>query len=95
MFEGRQGLKAASFHDGASKTIMVVEANDDRAVVWTKPVDWQVDPEEPLAGLGSAHPGGFLALFAESSVKFISADIAPATFRALLTYNGGETVDNF
>ncbi len=95
VFEGDKGLKVADLRDGLSKTILVVEANDDRAVVWTKPDDWQHDPEKPLAGLGNAHPRGFGALFADGNVKFISADIDPATFRALLTYMGGEQVGEF
>jgi len=35
---------------------MVVEADDERAVEWTKPQDWQFDAKQPLAGLGRAHP---------------------------------------
>ncbi|NQU20389.1 MAG: DUF1559 domain-containing protein [Candidatus Nealsonbacteria bacterium] len=97
VFESDKGLTLdlLSARDGTSNTIMVVEANDDQAVVWTKPDDWQYDAEKPLAGLGNAHPGGFGALFADGSVHFISADVDPTVFRALLTYMGGERVGNF
>jgi hypothetical protein len=93
MFDGAEGRKLAEITDGMANTIMVVEANDDRAVTWTKPEDWQCDPQRPLAGLGSAHPGGFGAAFADGSVHFIAKSIDPKTFYALLTIAGGEAVN--
>ncbi|MGD0896729.1 MAG: DUF1559 domain-containing protein [Thermoguttaceae bacterium] len=79
--------------DGASHTIAVVEANDDRAVPWTKPEDWNYDPDDPLAGLGNAHPGGFCVAFADGSVRFLSKSIDPEAFHAMLTIAGGEKID--
>ena len=60
-----------------SNTIMLVEADPDRAVIWTKPDDWEYDAKQPLAGLGSAHPSGFNAGFADGSVRFLSNDHQP------------------
>ena len=31
--------------DGTSNTIMAIDAGDEHAVVWTKPADWEFDPE--------------------------------------------------
>jgi prepilin-type processing-associated H-X9-DG protein len=90
MFEGGKGRRLADIKDGLSHTIMLVEANDERAVPWTKPEDWECDPEHPLAGLGDAHPGGFNVAFADGSGSFIRKDIDPKTFYALLTIAGGE-----
>ena len=75
MFEGTKGRSLADIKRGTSETIIVVEVNPDRAVTWTKPDDWEFNPKEPLAGLGSAHTGGFLALFADGSVRLISKSI--------------------
>lgn len=92
MFEGDKGRRMADIRDGTSNTLMFVEADDARAVVWTKPDDWEPDPQQPLAGLGSAHPGGFNAAFADGSVRFLSKGIDAQTFRAMLTVAGGEQV---
>ena len=93
MFDGSEGRKPEDIRDGMSNTIMVVEANDDRAVPWTKPDDWECDPQRPLAGLGSAHGGGFCAACADGSVHFFSKSIDPKLFYALLTIAGGEAVN--
>ena len=93
MFDGTKGRKAADVRDGLVHTIAVVEADDDRAIEWTKPQDWDFNATKPLAGLGHAHPGGFGAAFGDGSVHFISATIDPTLFHALLTINGNEPVE--
>jgi len=78
--------------DGTSNTIMLVEADDQHAVVWTKPDDLDVDLAKPLTGLAIRPPGGFLVLMADGSVHFLRAGIKPATLAALFTRAGGEIV---
>jgi len=92
MFDGTAGRKPAEVTDGLSNTIVVVEADDDRAVEWTKPEDWEFDATRPLAGLGHAHPAGFGAAFGDGSVRFLSSSIDATLFHALLTIAGGEAV---
>ena len=93
MFDGEKGRKMAEIEDGLSNTIMIVEADDDHAVIWTKPEDWEFDPKQPLAGLGHVWPGEFLVLFADASAHPISDKIDPKKFHAMLTVAGGEEVD--
>ena len=71
-FPGVQGAKLASFTDGTSRTITVVEASDDKAVIWTKPDDFEPDAQNPIAGLVGLRVGGFLAAFADGHVQMIS-----------------------
>jgi hypothetical protein len=94
LFNGTEkGIALKGITDGTSNTIMVVQVNDDRATIWTKPADWELDEQNPLKGLaGSMHPGSFVAGYADGSVRMISESIDPATFKALLTRAGGETI---
>ncbi len=95
MFAGQQGPGLADITDGSANTIMAVEVDPDRAVVWTSPDDWQFDPNRPRAGLGKAHPGGSLVLFADGHVLLLSDSIDPEVFRKLITIAGGEVVGGF
>ena len=91
-FGAQEGSALKDVTDGSSNTIMALEVNDDEAVIWTKPQDWQYDPDRPLAGLGRAHPGGFEVLFADGSVHFLAGSIDPDVLRRLLTMADGEAV---
>jgi prepilin-type processing-associated H-X9-DG protein len=95
MFDGTKGRSFAEVRDGLSNTIMVVEADPQRAVTWTKPDDWEYNARKPLDGLGNAHPGGFNVLFGDGSVRFISKTIDLKVWRALLTIAGGESMGDF
>jgi prepilin-type processing-associated H-X9-DG protein len=70
MFDGREGISASSvvLRDGLTNTLLLVEANEDRAVIWTKPDDLEVNEKDPQAGLGKVRPGGFSAAFADGHV---------------------------
>jgi hypothetical protein len=85
-------VEIQSITDGTSNTIMVVEADDQHAVVWTKPDDLDVDLAKPLTGLAIRPPGGFLVLMADGNVRFLRAGIKPTTLAALFTRAGGEVV---
>jgi hypothetical protein len=87
---GVQHRIPASFPDGLSNTIFVVEA--------AEPVDWYsvnelvYDPKKPLPKLG-VFPGGFQALMGDGSVHWFPSDTPEATIRAMITRAGGETID--
>jgi hypothetical protein len=93
MFPGPMGIKIKEITDGTTNTIMVVDANDESAVVWTKPDDWEVDSALKLETVLGHHPGGFLTAFADGSVRFIRSSVTLKVLRDLLTRNGGELVD--
>jgi len=89
--DGTTGPRVTDFVDGTSKTVILVEA--DQSVPWTKPDDWQFDPNNPASGLGGLHPGGFLAAFADSHIDFIESDTNPEIIKAIMTRDGREPLD--
>jgi prepilin-type processing-associated H-X9-DG protein len=92
IFESSKGAQMRNITDGASKTALVLEVNSDAAVEWTKPADFGVNPDNPLAGLGNAHRGGFNAALADGSVRFISKAIDPQVFLNLMKMDDGQAV---
>jgi prepilin-type processing-associated H-X9-DG protein len=92
VFPGKEKIGIAQITDGTSNTIMTVEVSDQKAVIWTKPDDFQYDEKDPLAGLVGLRPGGFNVGMADGSVRFIQASIDPETLKALFTRDGGERI---
>ena len=91
LFEDDQGVAMATITDGTANTLAVVESK--QTVPWSKPDELVYDPNGPTPPLGSFHPGGFNALFADGSTRFIKMSINDRTLRALITRNGNEVVD--
>ena len=78
------------FHDGLSRTVMVVELPQEFAVAWTRPDPVMPGPEVWLEA-SMHHAGGlFGGLMADGSVRFLSSTIAPDLLRAFFTISGGE-----
>jgi len=93
MFTGDpQCIQFKDVTDGTVNTIFVVDAGDDRAVIWTKPEDLKIDAKDPMAGLVGHHPDGFNAVFVDGSIHFISRGVDKTILHALFTRNGGEVV---
>jgi len=90
MFPGRKPVAIREVTDGTSNTLFVVDASDAHGVPWTKPEDFQYDPDHPLDGLVGHFPHGFNALFVDGSVHFLRDKIDPKVLRALFTRDGGE-----
>jgi hypothetical protein len=87
------GVRIADVSDGTSHTIFLVDAGDERAVLWTKPDDLEVAEDNPAKDL-AARDGGYLTLFVDGSVRVLSKAIDRKTLWALFTRNGGEVVDD-
>jgi hypothetical protein len=86
--------KLKDLTDGTSNTIMMLEVDDERAQTWTAPDDLNVDPKQPLKGVGGSPAERFHALFADGSVHTMSRKIGPADFYKLMTIAGGEATPN-
>jgi hypothetical protein len=84
------GGKLEEVLDGTSNTVLLVEADDEHAVLWTKPDDLNVDLKKPFAGLAIRQPGAFLALIADGSTRLIKKSADANTVAAMFTRGGGE-----
>ena len=83
IFEGQNRKSPDTIRDGPRYTMMVVEINPDKAVIWTKPDDLDYDTSNPKANLGKAHPGGFNAAFADGHVQFLKSSLKDKTLLQL------------
>src|SRR5262249_33763649 len=88
-FEEGKTLKLDdSFPDGASNTLLFVEAGVP--VLWTKPDEITYDPTGPLPRLRGLFKDGFRACTADGTRRFVRYDTSQAALRAAITRNGGE-----
>jgi prepilin-type processing-associated H-X9-DG protein len=98
LFNGEEGTTFATITDGTSNTLMALEADADRAVIWTKPDDYEVpaqaDPKTLMdtKSLLGRHLGGSNVSFADGSVRFLKQSISPLIFHAWTTIDGGEVI---
>lgn len=95
VFSGPKGGKIRDIVDGTSNTIVLIEAPDAAAVPWTKPDDFQFDPENPAKGLFGMRPNSVIAGFADGSVQMISETIGSEILKAMFEKNDGKAIDRF
>lgn len=76
--------------DGLSGTILLVDADDEAAVEWTRPKDLLVTKQNPTLGIGSSHAGGVMALFGDGTPRIYPTQ-APIMVWGRFTRAGGET----
>lgn len=87
------GRGFAEFTDGTSRSIIVVQVDDEHAPIWTQPADWSPNQANPYAGLGGLHPNVTITGYADGHAGIISQEIDPDLLHALLTVDGGEVVE--
>jgi prepilin-type processing-associated H-X9-DG protein len=85
--------KITDITDGTSNTVMFLDADDEHAVIWTKPDDLKVDPKKPEAGLSTRHGEGYLFAFADGSVRFVSTKIEKKSLGLIFARNSGMVKD--
>jgi Protein of unknown function (DUF1559) len=97
----RDGLMLADAKDRL--TVLMVEAGD--AVPWTKPEEWEYDPEKPLPPLGGVfnhgswfsrlrgHLDGTNVVFVGSGEIFLPRSTPEATWRGLIERDGSKNFE--
>ena len=91
VFDGKAKPRIEDVRDGASKTVMVVEAKRDTP--WTKPEDIPFSADQPVPVLKGHHQGGNIVTFCDGAAMFITHDSQKALLKQLITSRGGEKVE--
>jgi len=87
--EGRKA-SSRSIGDGPANTILILEVDPDAAVTWTKPDEWEFDPDNPMRDVGNARISSILVAMADGAVRRISNSTSPEEFKAMVTANSGD-----
>jgi hypothetical protein len=80
--------------DGTSNTVMVMHATEKRAVVWTKPDDYELDAKTVRDALFTNAASDALVCFADGSVRRLRGSLDDPTLLALFTRSGSELVQD-
>jgi hypothetical protein len=88
-----EGTTVRDVTDGTVKTILIVEVEPAKAVEWTRPADWEVNVQEPLAGVQRKDRRSIAVAFADGHIETIPVNVDFKKLRGLLTRNGGEVFD--
>jgi hypothetical protein len=83
VFEGREGMPRSKIEKQLKQVVVLVNADADKGVIWTKPEDLPFDPQNPSRGLGGPEGKGFFAVFANSRVEWIPLPQNPEKLRLM------------
>jgi RNA polymerase sigma factor (sigma-70 family) len=81
-FDAKKGRKVADVLAGGANPILIVETA--AATSWAQPGEFVYAPDQPLPKLGGVFDGGFHALFADGSVRFVSSKLGEKELRKLI-----------
>lgn len=62
------------FTRSPAETIVLVDVAPEHAVIWTRPDDWEIDPQPDLSKLRNVGGGRFLAVFGDGHVDRVPLD---------------------
>ena len=91
-FNGGTEFGFGDLTDGSSNTIGLVAMPVERAVIWTKPVDWNVDLKKPLEMLKAEGRTHVVVGRCDGSTDSFALK-SPETWRSLLGPADGEVID--
>ena len=70
-----------------SQTIWLVETNPELAVEWTRPADFEYDPNDPFSGLGETRRGATIHSMVDGSVDtdIDKMSVSPIRLKSMFT----------
>lgn len=83
-------LRLKSIEDGTDNTLAVLEVNDELAVPWTSPSDYEPEYGAATSGIGNLRPEGTYALWANGWPTLVRKEITSDQLHKAFTY---ESVD--
>jgi hypothetical protein len=86
---GKGGEVVSRVEDGLENTVLLLEVDDDAAVPWTQPQDYQVDLRSPGPRLGSLRDGFLYLVWADGTVGQCSLDAARPVWRNMFCIDDG------
>ena len=100
LFGNNRQTRFADITDGTSNTIYMIQVPPNIQRPWIRGGGSTVQgvPEKgsvkPFVSTQKDSHGGTYAVMADGSIRFISESISDQVFQALVTYKGGEPIDN-
>lgn len=83
-------LGAVTVANGTSNTIAYVEASSEKAVIWSKPDDWEVNWNDPKQGLFGTDLEEAMIVACDAAVYRLKSNIDAKTLGMLLQWKGGD-----
>jgi hypothetical protein len=93
MQRNNESLAPKEVVHGTGNTLCLVEADADRAAIWTSPDNFPIDPQNPFAGLGKLRTDKFLGVTGEGIPRAIAAKTNPLALLDIFTATAGEKTD--
>ncbi|EKK02812.1 protein containing DUF1559 [Rhodopirellula baltica SH28] len=91
MFGENRYPRDRNMEDGVDNTIMLVEVNDDLAVEWTRPVDYEPESFDVLKdSVGELRSGGTLVAWANGWPSYISNSVSTKQWTNAFTHESGD-----
>jgi hypothetical protein len=91
--DGNRDPQLRGITDGTSNTILLLEADDPHAVVWTKPDDIELAANGARRKLKLREPSAFFASMCDGSLVFLRDEIQPEALAGMLTAAGDDGRD--
>jgi hypothetical protein len=94
-FMSNRTLPPRQIEDGVEHTVFVVEADDELAVPWTQPQDYDFDRQHPVRGLGRLRNGNIFLAWGDGSTGAVPATASVESLRAMFTADAGESFTSY